>query len=187
MGGPPVYPPQPGGLWRQTGRNEPKYIAARGEDRFRRGVYVIWRRAAPYPSFVNFDGPDRSACHPRRSRTNTPMQALTLMNDQAYVEMALGLGARVLRERPKASLEEQLTYAFRSTLARSPTRAEGQHLKDVFERERERFRSHPDVVNMMLGGIGGLTPDKKLDRSDLAAWLLVSQILLNLDETITRG
>jgi hypothetical protein len=187
MGGPPVYPPQPGGLWRQTGRNEPKYIAARGEDRFRRGVYVIWRRAAPYPSFVNFDGPDRSACHPRRSRTNTPMQALTLMNDQAYVEMALGLGARVLRERPKASLEEQLTYAFRSTLARGPTRAEGQHLKDVFERERDRFRSHPDVVNKILGGIGGLTPDKKLDRFDLAAWLLVSQILLNLDETITRG
>ena len=70
MAGPPVYPPQPDGLWRQTGRNEPKYRAAANEDRFRRGIYVIWRRAAPYASFVNFDGPDRSSRLP--SRTNTP-------------------------------------------------------------------------------------------------------------------
>ena len=60
MGGPPIYPPQPDGLWRQTGRNEPQYVAAQPEDRFRRGIYVVWRRAAPYASFVNFDGPDRS-------------------------------------------------------------------------------------------------------------------------------
>ena len=119
MHGPPVFPPQPDNLWRQTGRNEPKYIIAKDEDRFRRGVYVIWRRAAPYPSFVNFDGPDRSACHPNRSRTNTPLQALTLLNDQAYVEMALAFTGRILRETPKASPEERIRHAFRTALSLS--------------------------------------------------------------------
>ena len=93
--GPPVFPPQPKGVWRHVGRNAPKYIVATGEDRFRRGIYTIWRRSAPYAAFVNFDAPDRAACVVKRPRTNTPLQSLTLLNDAAYVEMALALATRM--------------------------------------------------------------------------------------------
>ena len=96
MHGPPIMPYQPSGMWRQVGRNEPKWVEAKDENRWRRGVYVIWRRAAPYPSFVNFDGPDRGACVVQRPRTNTPLQALTLMNDPVYTEAALALADRIL-------------------------------------------------------------------------------------------
>ena len=187
MGGPPVFPPQPAGLWRQTGRNEPKYVVATGEDRFRRGIYVIWRRAAPYPSFVNFDGPDRSACHPKRSRTNTPMQALTLMNDQAWVEMAFGLAHRVLTERGDASVGEKLIHAFRLTLARRPTAKEIELLERVLKRESHRFAADPKSAGALIAGITGFQPSPRVDRSDLAAWFFVANILLNLHETITKG
>ncbi|MHC4880008.1 MAG: PSD1 and planctomycete cytochrome C domain-containing protein, partial [Planctomycetota bacterium] len=90
MFGQPVYPPQPNGVWRHVGRNAPKYNTSTGVDRFRRGIYTVWRRSAPYASFVNFDATDRGACTVRRSRTNTPLQALNLLNDQAYVELAFG-------------------------------------------------------------------------------------------------
>ncbi|GIT38583.1 MAG: hypothetical protein Ct9H300mP7_5040 [Verrucomicrobiota bacterium] len=86
MHGPPIYPPQPGGIWRHVGRNAPKFVVATNENRFRRGVYIVWRRGAPYASFVNFDAPDRGTCVVDRPRTNTPLQALTLLNDEAFVE-----------------------------------------------------------------------------------------------------
>ena len=143
MGGPPVYPPQPDGLWRQTGRNEPKYAAAKNEDRFRRGVYVIWRRAAPYASFVNFDGPDRSSCFPKRSRTNTPLQALTLLNDQAYAEMALGFAASILREKGLFGDGDAIRMAFRRTLSRKPTEKEVAILVDLLGEERKRLQADP--------------------------------------------
>ena len=98
MHGPPIYPPQPNGIWRHVGRNAPKFVAAKDENRFRRGVYVVWRRGAPYASFVNFDAPDRGACVVARPRTNTPLQALTLLNDEAYVEMAMAFAGRILAE-----------------------------------------------------------------------------------------
>ena len=187
MGGPPVYPPQPDGLWRQTGRNEPKYAAATNEDRFRRGVYVIWRRAAPYPSFVNFDGPDRSSCHPKRSRTNTPLQALTLLNDEAYVEMALGLAIRVLEDKTKAELDERLSYAFRRTLSREPEARELAVLRELYESELARLRKDKSSSKELLDGIKAIKFSAKLDPNQLAAWFFVANTLLNLDETVTKG
>src|SRR5690606_25842514 len=88
MGGPPVFPPQPENIWRVTGLVDNTYRTSTGPDRHRRGLYTIWRRSAPYPSFVAFDANDRSQCLVQRSRTNTPLQALTLLNDPAYVEIA---------------------------------------------------------------------------------------------------
>jgi len=187
MGGSPIYPPQPGGLWRQTGRNEPKYVAATNQDRFRRGIYVIWRRAAPYPSFVNFDGPDRSACHPKRSRTNTPLQALTLLNDEAYVEMALGLAIRVLEDKPKADLDERLSYAFRRTLSRQPDARELAVLHDLHAGELARLTEDKKAVKELLDGIKAVKFSAKLDPNQLAAWFFVANALLNLDETVTKG
>jgi len=187
MGGSPIYPPQPAGLWRQTGRNEPKYIAATNQDRFRRGIYVVWRRAAPYPSFVNFDGPDRSACHPKRSRTNTPLQALTLLNDEAYVEMALGLAIRVLEDNPKASLDERLRYAFRRTLARGPDARELAVLRELHAGELARLTEDKKAGKELLDGIKAVKFSAKLDPNQLAAWFFVANALLNLDETVTKG
>jgi len=187
MGGPPVYPPQPDGLWRQTGRNEPKYIAAKNEDRFRRGVYVIWRRAAPYASFVNFDGPDRSSCFPKRSRTNTPLQALTLLNDEAYVEMALGFAAEILESSVDKGDRHALRSAFRRTLAREPNEKEMQILTDLLQAERKRLKANPKEATDLVGQGSVLKVSPGLSRIDWAAWFFVANALLNLDETITKG
>ena len=139
MGGAPIMPHQPKGIWRQVGRNEPKWTDAKDEDRWRRGVYVVWRRAAPYPSFVNFDGGDRSACVVGRPRTNTPLQALTLLNDPAYVEMALALAARVLSEIPSASDEQRIERAFELVLSRKPVVAEAAALSALLKSKREEI------------------------------------------------
>ena len=187
MGGPPVYPPQPDGLWRQTGRNEPKYVAARNEDRFRRGVYVIWRRAAPYASFVNFDGPDRSSCFPKRSRTNTPLQALTLLNDQAYVEMALGFAASIIQDKGVSGDGDAIRLAFRRTLSRKPTEKEVSILEGLLGKERKRLQANPKDAKALFSSASALKLSPGLDEVELAAWFFVANALLNLDETITKG
>jgi hypothetical protein len=187
MAGPPVYPPQPDGLWRQTGRNEPKYRAAANEDRFRRGIYVIWRRAAPYASFVNFDGPDRSSCLPKRSRTNTPLQALTLLNDQAYVEMALGFARELVSLSPGHSLEDKARIAFRRSLTRSPNDRELSILLSLRAKELKRLRADPKRVEELLKACPVIELGDEINRFELAAWFYVTSTLLNLDETITQG
>ncbi|WP_298866806.1 DUF1553 domain-containing protein [uncultured Gimesia sp.] len=186
MGGPPVYPPQPKGLWRHVGRNAPKYLTSTSEDRYRRGVYVIWRRSAPYPSFTNFDAPDRGACVINRSRTNTPLQALTLLNDPAYIEIAIGLARRLATTEQPANLtdRDRVAYAFRLCLARKPKTEEVNHLTKVFQQELKYFQDHPQAAQKLISaehrpeGVGA---------SRMAAWLYIANILLNLDETITKG
>ncbi len=193
MGGAPIFPPQPGGIWRQVGRNEPVYKVEQDEDRFRRGVYVVWRRAAPYPSFVNFDGPDRSACHPQRSRTNTPLQALTLLNDEAYVEMALGFALKVVKFEPVPTTERthdlnqtRAAYAFRRAVARQPSERETQVLTRLFQQEHTRLRAAPKTVDQILSSSPILSlPANAAQRAEIAAWFFVANALLNLDETIT--
>ena len=141
MGGPPVYPPQPDNIWRHVGRNAPTYETDADEDRFRRGVYVVWRRSAPYPSFVNFDAPDRASCVVGRSRSNTPLQALTLMNDPAYVEMALSLAERIVVDQPDSDERTRIEYAFRLCVARTPQAEEVATLQSLWQQERERFEA----------------------------------------------
>lgn len=188
MHGPTIFPPQPDGLWRQTGRNEPIYTTSQGEERFRRGIYVIWRRAAPYPSFVNFDGPDRSACHPKRSRTNTPLQALTLLNDEAYVEMALAFAEKVLTQTPENStLDEKLHYAFRTALMREPTRAEMNVLRELYNSEKKDIEADKVRAGELLSGITGYKPSTEIGKIQLAIWFSIANTLLNLDETITKS
>jgi hypothetical protein len=188
MGGPPVYPPQPAGLWHQAGRNEPEYTVQTGENRCRRGIYVIWRRAAPYPSFVNFDAPDRMRCVAQRSRTNTPLQALTLLNDEVYVECAKALAARVLAQHPQGNLRQQIRYAMRLCVAREPTAMEEATLEKVYRQELQEFTANPQMAN---GLIGNFQPPAALttpqDKNEWAAWFCIANILLNLDETITKG
>jgi len=181
LDGAPIFPPQPDGVWRHVGRNEPKYATSQGDDRFRRGIYVIWRRSAPYPSFTNFDAPDRASCVVNRPRTNTSLQALTLMNDEAYVEMATSL-ARLMARQEDASMEERIVFAFRRAVSRAPTDGELRVLADVYDRERSRFEQTPAAAEKLVG-----QQPAGVDVKDVAAWFFVANILLNLDETITKG
>ncbi len=161
QGGPPVRPYQPPGLWEnKVGGDRVTYETSAGEDRYRRGLYVVWKRGSPYPSFVNFDATARTACVVQRSRSNTPLQALTLLNDPVYVEAAQALARRVLAERLAAGVEERITYAFRLCLMRSPRPTELAVLKSLFDAQR-----HGD---------------------EFAAWCTVAAALLNLDEMISK-
>lgn len=186
MYGPPIMPYQPEGLWRSVGRNQPKWKAAEDENRFRRGVYVICKRAALYPSFVNFDAPDRGSCTVNRSRTNTPLQALTLLNDPAYAEMALALADRVLSEAPAATDESRIDYAIRLALARTGEPHEIEVLKKLLAGERETLAGDEKMVAARTKpGFAGMKLRTK-DKAQLAAWFAVANALLNLDETMTQ-
>lgn len=158
-----VRPSQPATFWRKTaGASETYYIPSRGENAYRRGVYTLWRRNAHYPSFANFDAPDRSSCVVQRDISNTPLQSLTLLNDPVYVEMANAFADRISKEGGK-SLDDQITWAFRTALAREPQEAERQLLSSAFE--------------SALGD----------SKSKLKAYREVATILLNLHETINRS
>lgn len=184
MDGPPVYPPQPPKIWRHVGRNAPKYNTSTGLDRYRRGIYTVWRRSAPYPSFVTFDAPDRGSCIVNRSRTNTPLQALNLLNDQAYVEFAFGLAERVLTDIPSTDIRRRVEYAFRLCLIRKPKPQELDFLVDVVRAELDNMKSNPKRVSLLMGN---WTSTKEIDPAELAAWYRIAEVLLNLDEMINRG
>ncbi len=186
QGGPPVYPPQPEGLWTQIGRGS-DYKPSVGEDRHRRGVYVVWKRTNPYPSMVNFDAPDRTTCTVKRSRSNTPLQALTLLNDPAYVEMAMGLARRLLAEAPDASVAGRARYGFRLTLARQPSSAELRELTTLYEQTLRDLRRRPKAAAALVASTPEVKPPAGHDALDLGAWFAVANALLNLDETITKG
>ncbi|MEY2879890.1 MAG: hypothetical protein RLZZ15_2270 [Verrucomicrobiota bacterium] len=164
LGGPPVRPYQPPGLWdSKVGGDRITYDVSTGEDANRRGLYTVWKRASPYPSFVSFDATARTACTVRRSRSNTPLQALTLLNDPVYVEAAAALAARVQRERPDAGVSARIVHAFQLCLAREPAAIERAALEKLFAQQHAAHR------------------DEKI------AWQSVASALLNLDETITKN
>jgi hypothetical protein len=182
QGGPPVRPYQPDGLWAKVGGARVEYIISPGEDRYRRGIYVVWKRASPYPSMVNFDASARLACTVKRSRSNTPLQALTLLNDPVYVEAALALAKRVLTERKQGSDDDRLTYGFRLCLAREPHDTEVRVLRELLERKRQA--ADRDAARALVGTLV-LPPGYTAE--EFAAWYTVAAVLLNLDETITKG
>jgi hypothetical protein len=183
-GGPPIRPFQPEGLWIKIGGAKVEYRTSPGEERHRRGVYVVWKRGAPYPSFVNFDATARLACTVKRSRSNTPLQALTLLNDPVYVEAALALARRTLTDCPDADVDARITHAFRLCLARAPSAFEVRTLHALFDAQREAGQREPKAVAALLQSMplpAGVRP------AEFAAWYAVASALLNLDEMITKG
>ena len=176
--GPPIRPPQPDGLWKKVGGQQYDYEVSPGEDRYRRGVYVVLKRMSPYPSFINFDATARLACRMNRGRSNTPLQALNLLNDPVYVDAARGFVLRVLREKPDSSLEQQLEHAFRIVVARLPSQRERDTLQRLFASELDAKLNQVSLGN----------PKKTTDaeQAQSAAWFAVASTLLNLDETITK-
>jgi len=185
QGGPPVRPYQPPGLWEnKVGGDRVTYEVSPGEDAWRRGLYTVWKRSSPYPSFMNFDATARTACTVRRSRSNTPLQALTLLNDPVYVEAALALARRVLTEQPAAGTAERLRHAFRLCLAREPNAVELAALAGLLEQQAAAAAADPKSAARISGQ---RPPPPGSSGAEVAAWYAVATALLNLDETITKG
>jgi hypothetical protein len=182
IGGPPVMPPQPPGIWTVTGVVDNTYRTSTGADRYRRSLYTIWRRSSPYPSMVAFDAPDRTSCIVKRPRTNTPLQALTLLNDPVYVEAALALARHIHRDGGKGT-NERIVFGFRSCLARQPSAREVELLIRVYEQSLARYQENPAAARTLVRNAGGA---KDVEPVQWAAWFQVATLLLNLDETITR-
>lgn len=158
--------------------------AGSGNSPYRRSIYVRWRRLALDDTFANFDAPTRDVSCTRRTRTNTPLQALTLLNDRVFFEAARGLAERAQRDGGQ-SLDEQIDYAFRVVLSRAPTAAERQTLAELFERRRSALAADLPAARELLGEAAkDVTSDDEL--ASRAAWVLVANTLLNLNEAITR-
>lgn len=171
VGGPSVFPHQPDGVWNSP-YNGAKWNTSTGEDLYRRGLYTFWKRTSPYPSFMALDAPSREVCTAKRERTNTPLQALALMNDEAFIEAARALAKKAMAA---PSLEQKIETAFRSATSRVPTSAERNRLRNLLESLSAKYGQDPETAKK-LGG----NPEE-------AAWTLVAMTILNLDETITKG
>ncbi len=183
VGGPAVQPPLPDSLLRRRElRSERLMAPSKGADRHRRGVYVNVQRTFPFPMLKEFDGADASAACTRRERSNTPLQALTLLNDPVFTECARALGLRAARE-GRGGRDERARYLFRLCLARAPSGRESEVLGQVYETHRVLYESDRKSAAELLGGepLGpGVSP------AEVAAWVAVARALLNLDEFITR-
>jgi hypothetical protein len=177
LGGPGVFPPQPDGVM-SLGQMRRDWDADTGPNRYRRGLYIYFWRATPHPLLTVFDAPDATKTCTRRVRSNTPLQALTLLNDEAFFEFARALAGRVLAEGP-ADEPGRIDLAFRLALGRTPDATESRRLAGLLDAQRAGFRADPEAA-------ARLAPDGAADPAEAAAWTAVSRVLLNLDEFITR-
>jgi mono/diheme cytochrome c family protein len=188
IGGPSVLPYQPKGLWEEMafgeGFSAQSYEQSHGKDLYRRGMYTFWKRTVPPASMATFDAPDREKCTARRALTNTPLQALVLLNDPTYVEASRALAQRSLIEVGKDE-KRRIEYAFRLATARKPTGKEVGVLHKLLKARLGEFRQDPGAA-MKLLNVGESPRDTRLDPSELAAWTTVASAILNLDETITK-
>lgn len=160
--GPPIYPPQPDGLWNKVGGEKYEYTVSPGSEQHRRGIYVVLKRMSPNPSMITFDATARLSCRVKRLRSNTPLQALTLLNDPVYVGAARAFAERIKTDKSAKDTDSRLQLAFRTAVARAPKSHELTVLRQLFDAE--------------LSANG-----------EAAAWFAVASALLNLDETITKG
>ncbi|MBK8179670.1 MAG: DUF1553 domain-containing protein [Planctomycetes bacterium] len=199
VGGPSVFPPQPPGIWTMIYSSD-QWVESTGADRYRRGLYTFARRTAPYPTSALFDAPSREISCPRRSRTNTPLQALALLNDPQFVEAAVALGRRMQREPGAGSAggaagstgdsvaereahdREALARGFRYCVARAPEPRELELTLELLRQELARFAADPAAARALTAqGHGMAAPDE--DPARTAAFTVVANVLLNLDET----
>jgi len=182
VGGPPVKPYQPAGVWLDFSLGQIDYVQDHGEALYRRSLYTFWRRSVA-PTML-FDVASRQVCTVRPSRTNSPLHSLTLLNDITYVEAARQFAARVMKE-GGTSPEERLNLAMRMATARHAQPRESAVLMSMLERGAKHFRAHPDAARKLLG-VGESPHDKSLDPLELAAYTSVMNMVLNLDEVLTK-
>jgi len=172
MYGPPVMPPQPEGIWRSV-YNDRKWETAEGENRFRRALYTFWKRTSAYPSMLTFDAPSRESCTARRITTNTPLQALVTLNDEAYVELAAAFAARIVAEGGRTP-DERIAWAYRMATGRPPNSATQDDLASLYEVALRRFSAEGDASRQVA------------ESPELAALSVVAGAIFNLDEVLTR-
>ncbi len=182
--GPPVNPPQPKlGVSAAFG-SAVDWQTSMGEDKFRRALYTTWRRSNPYPSMSTFDAPNREVCTLRRSRTNTPLQALVTLNDPVYLEAAQALARKILAD-GGATVDDQARWAWETCLSRPPTATELQSVTALFRRTKERLATQPENAKKLATNPLGPAPEG-VDITTLAAWSVTANAILNLDEMFMR-
>ena len=185
-GGRSVKPFEPPGLWEAVSfNNSQKYVQDQGDANYRRSLYTHWKRQSPPPSMLLFDAPTREYCVVRRPRTNTPLQALALLNDPQFVEASRAFAQRILLE-GGSTVESRIKYAFRLATARLPDQDETAAIASLFSEQLGEFQGDPAAANDLLG-VGSFQHDRALDPAELAAWTTVATVLLNLDETVTKS
>jgi hypothetical protein len=189
VGGPSVKPPQPAGLWEAVGytdSNTAHFKADSGVEKVhRRSFYTFWKRTSAPPQMTTFDAPSREACTVRRERTNTPLQALLLMNEPQFVEASRALAERTLREAGPTA-QDRLTYMFRLVSARCPGATDLAELETALKDLTAHYASQPEAARQLVA-TGETKPDPRFNPAELAAWTMIGNIILNLDEVITKG
>ncbi len=189
MGGPGVKPPQPEGLWEAVGyvgSDTAKFTPDRGPEKVhRRTLYTFFKRTAPPPQLSTFDAPTREACTVRRERTNTPLQALLLLNDPQFVECARALAERTMQE-VDGPPEARAAALFRRAVLRQPDEAEREELVGLYQSQLEVYRQDAEAAKRLIA-VGELPPDANLDPAELAAWTIVANTVLNLDEVLCKN
>jgi hypothetical protein len=184
VGGPSAKPYQPPGLWEAvTYDAELTYPQDHGEGLYRRGLYTYWKRQSPPPGMLAFDAPTRETCTVRRPRTNTPLQALTLLNDTTYVEAARTLAERMMSAASEPA--ERVRAAFRAATARLPDDDAVEVLLNVYGRQLAEYRQNVPEAEKLLA-VGESPRDRSLDPCEHAAWTTVASMILNMDETVTK-
>ena len=184
IGGPSVKPYQPGSLWQEASSID--YIPDTGDGLYRRSMYTFWKRTVPPPSMLTFDAPDRESCVARRERTNTPLQSLVLLNGVQFVEAARVLAADVLKTADVDSLPGQLATLTRRLLARYPSEAELEILKQVYADQHALYSADPKAAEAFVSA-GELPVDDSLDKVKLAAMTAVAQLIMNFDEFVMKS
>jgi hypothetical protein len=187
IGGKSVKPYQPNGLWEAVafvGSNTSQFKRDSGEALYRRSLYTFWKRTCPPPTMLTFDAPSREVCTVRRARTNTPLQALATMNDEQFVEAARHLARRMLLE-GGATYPDRLTHGFRLATGRKPSPAELELLVTLFQEHHAHYQAKPDEAIKLLT-VGESKRDESLNASEHAAMTMMANLLLNLDETLTK-
>jgi hypothetical protein len=182
MNGPSVMPPQPDGIWK-TVYSGVKWETSQGEDRYRRALYTFWRRTSPYPSLTTFDAGSGEFCVIRRVRTNTPLQALVLLNDPAFVEAAGALGKQMVQQKSPAP-KDRIAYGFRRVLSRTPAEAELTRLVHLYETTLAELKAKPDGAAALLKSANSVAEGSV--GSEQAAYTVIANVLLNLDEALTK-
>ena len=189
LGGPSVSPYQPAGLWDDVAVGADYegtvYKEDKGEGLFRRSMYTFWKRTCPPPGLNTFDAPEREFCLARRSRTNTPLQALVLLNDPTYLEAARKVAERAIHE-GGATFESRLDHAFRLSVARHPSAKEIGTLKKTYEQRLAYYQQDAEAAKSFLS-VGESIRDESINPPELAAWTSIMSLILNLDEVITKG
>lgn len=187
LGGPSVFPHQPEGVWNNPYSND-RWNLSEGGDQFRRGLYTFWRRTSPYPAFMAFDAPSREVTCERRARSNTPVQSLVTLNDPAFYAAANSLARRIVNEAGEA-FEKRIEQACLLVLSRRATESETRHLRTLHQSALKKYASDTDAARRLISvGLPESNDESAPENvAELAAWSVIANVLLNLDEALTKG